>query len=519
MATDYSSRTLANLVERTVSALEAVRLPLDMPGSLELEESRAQLLTQLKTRILPHLYSDFLPTVIVLGGSSGAGKSTLFNSLVGEELSPASVIRPTTRTPYIAIHPDDKGAMEGHTLCEMGEVVYPEDAIPGIVLVDAPDLDSVDAANRELSRRLLDAADIWLFVTTPSRYGDALAWQMLRDAHSRGLTTAVLLNRAGDRARGAVRQNIFERMQKEGMGDTALMIVSDSGPHEGLLDKELTADLRLWLERISATRLGEALVDRTTRATLPALRDQLIQISDAVEMQANAVQDLKDKAEVAVSGFAQKMESNASRGRYGQGAPTTSWLTLASTGGALADLARGDKPGLFQRRNTTERDNAITSVFDSVLAAMRVGLTQALISAEEEIWRQWREDIVDTESYIATAHERLDIASIVEKTENAWKGDLKLLAQGVATNVWLSHPGIASLIGSAAGGVNGATTSLRLLDAADSAVNARQKLAEHHEDALNMVAATYCEVLDEIPIGNGRHLRLRATEYADRYGL
>lgn len=519
MAPDYSSRTLANLVERTVSALEAVRLPFDMPGSLELGESRAQLLTQLKTRILPHLYSESLPTVIVLGGSSGAGKSTLFNSLVGEELSPASVIRPTTRTPYIAIHPDDKGAMEGHTLCEMGEVVYPEGAIPGIVLVDAPDLDSVDAANRELSRRLLDAADIWLFVTTPSRYGDALAWQMLRDAHARGLTTGVLLNRVGERAREAVRHDIVDRMQNEDMADTALMIVADSGPHEGLLEADLVADLRLWLERISATRLGEALVDRTTRAMLPALHDQLIHISDAVEMQANVVQDLKDKAESAVSSFITKLDGNASRGRYGQGAPTTSWLTLASTGGALAGLARGDRPTIFQKRNTTERDNAVTSVFDSVLATIRVGLTQALISAEEEIWNEWRADIVDTEEYIAAGHERLDIASIVEKTETAWKADLKLLAQSVGANPWLSHPGVASLIGAAAGGVNGAMSSLRLLDAADSAVNARQKLSEHCEDALNLVAATYGEVVDEIPIGNGRHLRLRAAEYADRYGL
>ncbi|MBR5950864.1 MAG: 50S ribosome-binding GTPase [Actinomycetaceae bacterium] len=519
MSIDYSSRTLVNLVERTVAALEAVRLPFEMPGSLELEESRAQLLTQLKTRILPHLYSESLPTVIVLGGSSGAGKSTLFNSLVGEELSPASVIRPTTRTPYIAVHPDDKGAMTGHGLCEMGAVVHPKGAIPGIVLVDAPDLDSVDAANRELSRRLLDAADIWLFVTTPSRYGDALAWHMLRDAHTRGLTTGVLLNRVNERARETVRHDIVERMQNEGMGDTALMIVDDSGPHEGLLDPKLIADLRLWLERISATRLGEALVDRTTRAMLPSLHDQLLHISDAVEMQANVVQDLKDRAEVAVSGFVKTVDSNASRGRYGQGAPTTAWVTLASTGGALAGLARGDRPTFFQKRNTAERDNAVTSVFDAVIAAVRVGLTQALISAEEEVWESWRDDILDTEEYIEAAHARIDIPALVKETELAWKADLKLLAQSVSTNPWLSHPGSASLIGAAAGGVNGAMNSLRMLDATDSAVNARQKLSEHCENALNKITAAYCTVLDEIPIGNGRHLRLRAAEYADRYGL
>lgn len=514
---DNDSRELADLVERTISALDGVRLPLDMPGSRELEETRAQLATQLRTRILPHLERRDLPAVVVLGGSSGAGKSTLFNSLAGEELSPATVIRPTTRMPYIAVHPDDIEVMEGHALLDMGKVVHPENAISGVVLVDAPDLDSVEDANRELSRRLLDAADIWLFATTSSRYGDQMAWQMLRDAHARGMTCAVLLNRVPDRALDTVRRDIFDRLQAEGMSDMALMVVADAGPHEGLLDPMFVEEVAIWLERIAATQMGQTLVDRTTEQMMPELRNQLQILSEAVEMQANAVEDLRDKVSLAAASPFEKLEINASKGRYGQGAPTTSWLTFASTGGALESLATGQKPALLQRRNVAERDSAMESVFESVLAAIRVGLTQGIIATEEDIWDLWRKDMIATESYIEQGRERLHLADIVEEAEEGWKADLRLISQTVGENPWLSRDGVASLLGAAAGGVNGAITSLGYLGATDSLMGARLKLVARCEEAIEKASKAYTSVLDEIPIGNGRNLRLRAAEYAQRF--
>lgn len=264
-----TNRELANLVERTVSALENAQLPLEMPGSIQLAESRAQLFTQLKTRILPHLQTAGLPAVVVLGGSSGAGKSTLFNSLLREEVSPASVLRPTTRMPLIAAHPSDADSLEGHGLLDMGKLAVAEGAVPGIILVDAPDLDSVEAANRELARRLLDAADLWVFVTTAARYGDAQAWHTLGDAHRRGMSTAVVLNRVSDMARETVWTDLVARMADVGIGDDPLMLVPDAGPHEGLLSAQSVAEVRAWLKEIAASHKGAELVDRTTQAMLP----------------------------------------------------------------------------------------------------------------------------------------------------------------------------------------------------------------------------------------------------------
>lgn len=65
-----SRTSIADLVLRTIEALRDATLPLTMPGSSEMEASRKQLLTQLESRILPHINEDDVPTIIVFGGSS-----------------------------------------------------------------------------------------------------------------------------------------------------------------------------------------------------------------------------------------------------------------------------------------------------------------------------------------------------------------------------------------------------------------------------------------------------------------
>ena len=82
----------------------------------------------------------------------------------------------------------------------------PSEGIPaGLALLDAPDIDSVVTRNRTLATQLLAAADMWLFVTTAARYADAVPWEFLRPAVTRGTAVAVVLDRvaAGGHRGGA----------------------------------------------------------------------------------------------------------------------------------------------------------------------------------------------------------------------------------------------------------------------------------------------------------------------------
>ncbi|WP_160149046.1 GTPase [Arcanobacterium ihumii] len=515
MNTSVNNRAeLANLVRRTLDVLRKTDLPLDLPGTHEIKAAQQKLITQLEARILPHLEVTNLPAIIVLGGSSGAGKSTLVNSLVGEEVTEASVLRPTTRTPVAVLHPSDLSSMSSHVLKTFSSYVVSEYALPGIVIVDAPDLDSVEDTNRELSNRLLDSADLWLFVTTAARYGDALAWTVLDLAQSRGLTCGVVLNRVSERALKPVRADLTRRMYSVGLANNPLFIVPDQGPMNGLLPDVTVTEIRAWLKAIAQSRMGNTLVDRTTAATLPILRSDLLNLADAVELQENAIVDLKDKAYEGAQAPIEKLATNISAGRFGQGAPTTAWLSLASTGGPLASLVSGKKPNLFQKR-TEGRDNAATLLFDSVLTSAQVALTQGLVASENEISDTWKSDIVDTEQFLEQARTSVDREAIVQGALSEWKQELSRLGKTVPENPWFGHAGNAALIGSAAGGIAGAMKAAAALGMEKSVWDARAHLAKVVRNAMDSLVQAYYEPLAKLDIGDSFILRLRASEFSD----
>jgi hypothetical protein len=139
------------------------------------------------------------PLVVLLLGPTGAGKSTLFNTIAGRAASPTGVLRPTTRTAIVLAHPDDVAALRGGTLGGIESQrlqIEPDPRVaPGLALIDAPDIDSVERANRELADRLVEAADLCLFVTTATRYADRVPWLVLGRVRERGLPLVVIVNR------------------------------------------------------------------------------------------------------------------------------------------------------------------------------------------------------------------------------------------------------------------------------------------------------------------------------------
>jgi len=98
---------LTKPLERLRDDLRSVRLELDVPGADEARRARDDVVAQVDDYVLPRLRQMNAPALIVVGGSTGAGKSTLLNSLIGAIVSPAGVLRPTTRAPVLACHPDD----------------------------------------------------------------------------------------------------------------------------------------------------------------------------------------------------------------------------------------------------------------------------------------------------------------------------------------------------------------------------------------------------------------------------
>ncbi len=139
------------------------------------------------------------PLLVLLLGPTGAGKSTLFNTLAGRVASPTGVLRPTTRDAVLLVHPADRDALLEGTLAAVDRgrirVVEAPEVEPGLAIVDAPDVDSIEHENRRLADQLVEAADLCLFVTTATRYADRVPWDVLERVRDRGLPLIVIVNR------------------------------------------------------------------------------------------------------------------------------------------------------------------------------------------------------------------------------------------------------------------------------------------------------------------------------------
>lgn len=115
--------------------------------------------------------------VVMLMGGTGVGKSTLLNALAGGSIAQASFQRPTTRDPVVYYHESVKPDRLDPALRHCRLMPHDRPVLDQKILVDTPDLDSTDLANRDRTLRLLPVADVVLYVGSQEKYHDQLIWR------------------------------------------------------------------------------------------------------------------------------------------------------------------------------------------------------------------------------------------------------------------------------------------------------------------------------------------------------
>src|SRR5436309_15673568 len=130
------------------------------------------------TRQADALQLDRPQLVIMLMGGTGVGKSTLLNALAEGTIAQASFARPTTRDPVVYYHHSIQPSRLDPALQFCKLAAHDRPALEQKILVDTPDLDSNDLANREKLLRLLPVADIVLYVGSQEKYHDKLGWEL-----------------------------------------------------------------------------------------------------------------------------------------------------------------------------------------------------------------------------------------------------------------------------------------------------------------------------------------------------
>ena len=332
-------------------AVDGLHLGLATPAQAQASRDARGLVEQVDDYLLPRLTSLDAPLLAVVGGSTGAGKSTLVNSLVGADVTTAGVLRPTTRSPVLVCAVQDLPWFEGDRVLpglarttgggDAGalRVVGLPDLAPGLALLDAPDVDSVVTANRDLAAQLLAAADLWLFVTTAARYADAVPWALLRTAQERATAVAVVLDRVPPEAAREVGPDLRAMLDRADLPDARMFVVEEGPLIGGRLPLAVSAEVRRWLHGLATDREARAAVVRQTLdGALDSLGARVAGLAAEVEAQESAAAALREAGAAAYEQAATTVDDGVRSGTLLRGEVLARWQDVVGTGEWMRSL-------------------------------------------------------------------------------------------------------------------------------------------------------------------------------------
>ena len=387
-------------------ALARTGLPLATDGAVDARRTVDAVVRQLDDYVVPRLRDIDAPVLAVVGGSTGSGKSTLVNSLVGAEVTSSGVLRPTTRSPVLVHHPDEARWFEddrvlgtfarvrgGHaTGAHQIELVESEALPRRLALLDAPDIDSVVELNRRTAEHLLDAADLWIFVTTAARYADAVPWDHLRGAAARGVGIGLVLNRVPPGARDEVEPHLGTMLAEEGLGAAPLFVIDEQPLPDGRISPEAVGPLREWISHLAQDHAArEELVRRSLAGAIDDVTVRVEHVAATVDHQVATAAWLADRAEETFGRARAQLAEGIRDGTLMRGEVLARWQDLVGTGELLRQLQ--SRIGQWRDRLTaavTGRSRGVERFEGAVESGIETLVRDRVAEAIDRVGLLWR---------------------------------------------------------------------------------------------------------------------------------
>lgn len=408
-----ASTAPVNALVNMRTAVAEARFPLAVPSAANARRAAIRITSQLDNYLLPRVQRLDAALLVVVGGSTGAGKSTLVNSIVHAPVSAVGVLRPTTRAPLLVSHPADTGWFtERRVLPSIArtssirsdhsdlQVLSAPALTPGLALLDAPDIDSVVDANRGLATQLLDAADLWLFVTTAARYADAVPWELLRTARDRGTVLALVLDRVPPGAEEDISAHLRDMLHDQRLDDILLFVVPESTVDgSGLLPEPLVAPVGDWLAGLARDAAARAEVIRTTVSG--AIRAVVIDVDTLAQAADQQVRAWHELDRIVQTGYAEASHRFAlvlAEGALLRGDVLVRWQEFTSTGDLIRALHA--RPGRLRDSITTTvagRPAPGGDLRDALVASLATTIEAVATDAAEQVAARWRDHPAGTE--------------------------------------------------------------------------------------------------------------------------
>jgi energy-coupling factor transporter ATP-binding protein EcfA2 len=397
--------TLLNLRKRVAG----IPLVLNVPGSDEVAAERTKLLAQIDDYLLPRVRRSGAPLLVALVGSTGAGKSTLINSIVGQQISATGVRRPTTNSPVLACHPDDMSWFAENmflpTLPRVRQegLVRPgrdgllvlaasEGMSKGVALLDTPDIDSVVRAHHEFAYQFLDASDLWLFMTSASRYADAPVWEILQHARERGAALGVVLSRVPPAHRDELTEHFTAMLEANGISANDRFVIPETPILDGMLPAEVFGPVRDWLAE-TAQREGRrvAVLTQTMSGVLDTFKIRVPKLAAHVDDQVVLRGRLRREAESAYRAALSDFDAATRSGSLLGGEVLARWQDSAASGD-LDDALRSRKPRKGRRARRGQAGTRTSALDTAVRSALESLVIDVADRAAELTSEQWNDN-------------------------------------------------------------------------------------------------------------------------------
>ncbi|GAB1355611.1 hypothetical protein MASR1M12_43570 [Erysipelotrichia bacterium] len=156
------------------------------------------------------------PLVVTIIGGTGVGKSFIFSSLCATpEISPSSSsVRGYTKELFVAAAPEDRSLLPFSS----DEAHYLPGLLPGAILIDTPDLDTINSNNARLARETIRVSDILIVVTTPDKRSNFAIHQNVVEWASRKRWFFVInkTDTAPDATNESLKKDLADRLQQIG---------------------------------------------------------------------------------------------------------------------------------------------------------------------------------------------------------------------------------------------------------------------------------------------------------------
>jgi GTP-binding protein EngB required for normal cell division len=372
-------------------------------------------------------------TVVGFFGATGSGKSSLVNALVGADVARTHVRRPTT-SEALAVTWDADGAVDLLDWLQVRDRNVRQEILDPrarqLVLLDLPDFDSVEAANREIAERLAAQVDALVWVVDPQKYADNVMHSEFIAPHARhAAVTLVVLNQVDllpARDVPGVVASLRQLLEDDGLAKARVLPVSartgdgiaalrtaigDLAAAKAAREARLAADVST-----IAARLPEA---GTARKPSPS---QIAALADDIAVAAGV-----DVVARAVGGSYRKRAAQAT------GWPLVSWISrfradpLTRLGLGRSRTPKGSNPDLH--RTSLPAPNAASGARASL--AVRT-FTDAAATGLTETWRTGIRTAANDTLDALPAELDLAIARTVLPSGRSWWWALFTIIQWIA---------------------------------------------------------------------------------------